>query len=582
MISLRQYYGLLSTYLAPYKKTFSLLGLGVTVTVAIQLISPQIVKFYIDTATTGGSLQIILQAAILYVLLIVIQHVIGVGTIYLSQNLSWNSTNNLRKNLFRHVLFLDMTFHTEYKPGELIERIDGDVLTLANFFSTLSVKLTLNILVILGVLGIMFTENLIYGFSFTLFFIFGITTLFVIRNYMVPFWKKARQERQELFGYLEERISGTEEIQINAGHAYILRDYHKYARKVYKSFFKATIISRLGSFVYVILQGAGMVIVFAVGAPLVSNKSITLGTLFMIGLYLQVMFVPMMDILRQIQILQEADASIERVSEILERKSKIINSGTQLISENRLGIEFNNVNFYYEEEEPVIKDFSINLPIGSSTGIIGRTGAGKSTLTNLIFRLYNINTGEINLFSDQKIYPIESLPLKELRSQISLVTQDVEIFDATLRNNLTFFDNSIPDEELIRVLREVKLMDWFNNLNDGLDEYINHESMSAGEAQLLAFSRVFLKETPIVIMDEASSRLDPATEASIEDAVMKLIDNKTAILIAHRLDTLDRMDNILLLDDGRIKEFGKRDDLLADENSEYSKLLKIGMEEVLG
>jgi ATP-binding cassette, subfamily B, bacterial len=231
------------------------------------------------------------------------------------------------------------------------------------------------------------------------------------------------------------------------------------------------------------------------------------------------------------------------------------------------------------EHELVLCGIDFNLAPGRTLGLLGRTGSGKTTLTRLLFRLYDSTQGDILLGG--KV--VHQLPVQELRRRVGMVTQNIQLFHATVRENLTFFDPAISDEAVLQALRDLGLWDWYVSLPQGLDTELESGGggLSAGEAQLLAFTRIFLRDPGLVILDEATSRLDPATEYRIEQAVDKLVQNRTAIIVAHRLGTVQRADDILILEDGQVYEYGERAALAADPASRFSHLLRTGMEEVL-
>ena len=213
---------------------------------------------------------------------------------------------------------------------------------------------------------------------------------------------------------------------------------------------------------------------------------------------------------------------------------------------------------------------------GKSLGLLGRTGSGKTTITRLLFRFYEINSGQIRVGGK----PIEEIQLDDLRNRIGMVTQDVQLFNATVRENLTLFDPEIPDGRILSVVEELGLSEWYQSLPNGLDTFLEGTGLSAGEAQLLAFARVFLKDPSVVILDEPSSRLDPATEQRIDAAVQRLLKGRTSIIIAHRLGTVQQVDEIMVLADGEIQEHGERNQLVQDPDSVFSQLLKTGLEEM--
>jgi ATP-binding cassette subfamily B protein len=227
----------------------------------------------------------------------------------------------------------------------------------------------------------------------------------------------------------------------------------------------------------------------------------------------------------------------------------------------------------------VLDDVSLHLEPGEVLGLLGRTGSGKTTISRLLFRLHDVRSGAVRLGG----IDIRDPRLDELRSRVGLVTQDVQLFAGTLRDNVSLFDPDVSDAELIGVFESLDLAEWLEELSDGLDTVLGHtgRGLSAGEAQLVALARVFLKDPGLVVLDEASSRLDPHTEELLEHAMMRLLQGRTGIVIAHRLTTVRRADSVLLLDGGKVAEAGRRDELAADPHSRFSQLVRAGLGEVL-
>jgi ATP-binding cassette subfamily B protein len=312
---------------------------------------------------------------------------------------------------------------------------------------------------------------------------------------------------------------------------------------------------------------------------------LTIGTVFLIFYYIDVIKNPLWVIQRQVQDLQKASASINRIAQLFAEQPTILDGPNNQLPAGALGIRFEDVSFFYadDSETHVLRDVDFTLEAGQVLGLLGRTGSGKTTMTRLLFRFYDPSTGVIRLGGeDGRFIDIRDTTQAQLRQRIGLVTQEVQLFHATVRDNLTLFDESIDDDQIRMALEELGLTPWLVSLPGGLDSRLDaDDSLSAGEAQLLALGRVFLADPGLVILDEASSRLDPATEALLDLAVQKLIRGRTAVIIAHRLSTVQRANEILILSNGRMLEYGARTDLVDDPQSQFYDLLRTGLEEAL-
>ncbi len=602
-VPLQKYWDVQKKYLAPFKKRVLLLALLLASGTSLLIFSPLVIESFINLATRGVPLQdvgfywegmqiplvsintvtrVLILLAIAYIILMVIQQVITLGSVYLSQSLSWSATNMLRFDLTNHCVSLDMTFHNEHKPGEMIERIDGDVNTLATFLSQFAVQLVTSLLVIIGSLAVLFTKHWIIGLSFTAFTLLAIVVMYVLRNFSVKAWEDQRQTSADMYGTIEESLSAIEDIRANDGIKNSMRKFYDASRKDFKAFRRA--LYRGQVFVMAIWGVIALIntLIFAPSIPLVKAGVLSLGTVFLIQVFAGILLRPIFVITRQMQDLQRAGASIDRINKLFDMETKIHDTGDQTLSGGPLAIEFNDLSFAYVEDDYVLNDISFKLEPGQTLGIVGHTGSGKTTISRLIFRLYDAKPteGDIRL-NDIKITDI-SLP--DLRDKISYVTQNVELFQASVRENVTLFDNRIPDIRIESILLDIGLGNWLEKLPEGLDTIISssEQGISAGEAQLLALARVFIKSPNLVVLDEASSRLDPATEHLLDQAIEKLLINRTGIIIAHRLATLEKVDDILIIDKGKIIEYGKREVLAKNTQSKFYHLLQTGeIEELL-
>jgi ATP-binding cassette subfamily B protein len=587
-IPLTKYWILLRKYLAPYRTSIVILSVFLLLSTSLQLINPQIIKYYIDTfglldeglISLNQTKAILFEAAILYIIIAVIQQILYVLSVYISVRLSWNTTNQVRSDLASHCLNLDMSFHNKYSSGKMVERIDGDITTLSNFFSQFSIMLVANAILIFGVQVAFFLEDIRIGVVFSVFTVATMIILYKIWNIASPYWKDVRQKSADLMGFVEEGLSGKEDIRAMGGQEYILKRFHHISKKEYDTGIKAIFIGRLVQITIMLFVTFGTTLVYVVGIPLFEQEIISFGTIFLLISYTELLFRPIIQIIRQLQDLSQADASIDRIDEFFKTTTKIKDHGKAEFSpEGEPSIKFENISFDYVTEKSVLRNISFSIEPGKSLGLIGKTGCGKTTISRMLFRLYDPKTGKISINGiNHQEYTLESL-----RRNIAYVTQKVELFQASLRDNITFFDQSVPDEKILEVIGYLELEEWFNRLPNGLETKLKSDEsgLSAGEAQLLALTRVFLKKPSVVVLDEASSRLDPLTERLINRAVKNLLKDRTSIIIAHRLETLETVDEILLLDDGQIAEYGRREELVRDSNSKFAKLLKLGIKEVL-
>ncbi len=577
---------LLWHYLRPQWRRLVILLLLVLGGVALKLLNPFVVRLFIDSALSGqGELPALWGIAAVSIAAAVGNQLFTVLATYLGEIVGWTATNRLRADLTRHVLHLDMSFHKAQTPGELVERIDGDVTLLANFFSQFTVQLLSNLLILVGGMAMLFGVDWRVGAAVTAVVIINLLISGHIQGIAAPYWVAARQNSAELFGFVEERLAGTEDIQGNGAGSFVMRQLHERMQPYFHSFRRARAIQEISFGFALGLFFVGDAVGLATAVALFMAGIFTIGSVYLVYNYAGILFTPLEDLQVQIRELQKAIASVERIQGLLAVQSKIEERRAK--SEERLSllalrpsplaIFFDHVTFGYEEER-VLEEITFRLEAGQVLGLLGRTGSGKTTLTRLLFRLYDPTEGVIYL--DGR--PLPTIPLAQLRQQVSIVTQDVQLFEASVRDNLTFFNEAIPDEQILAVLAELGLQAWLAALPAGLDTVLQSgNGLSAGEAQLLAFARAFLQQPGLVILDEPSSRLDPATEQLLERAVAKLLHERTGIIIAHRLATVQRADMILVLENGRLLEFGPREQLAADPHSHFYRLLQLGLTEVL-
>lgn len=579
--SFRRYWALLARYLKPQARRAAGMAVLLLAGLALQLVNPQIIRYFLDTAQTGGETRYLLAAGGLFIAFALLQQALKLGADYASKDVGWAATNRLRADLALHCLRLDMPFHKRFTPGELIERIDGDVTLLANFFSAFAVRVLGNALLVLGILALLAREDLRVGLGMLAYTAVTLLVLNQIQKLSVPRWAAERQASSELYGYLEERIGGAEEVRAAGAEAHALRRLYGLMRVFNEKTRAASVVSSLAynltNLVYVVGYAAGL----ALGVFLFQQGSASLGTVYLITYYIAMLSEPLQAIRGQVEDFQQAAAALQRIDALFSLQPAVADppGAPRSLPDGALAVAFDGVSFRYEENDPVLQEISFAIRPGRVLGILGRTGSGKSTLTRLLFRLYDPAQGAVCLDGAD----LRQVALADLRRRVGMVTQDVQLFQASVRENLVFFNPEISQALLEEVLRALHLWEWVRALPQGLDTPLaaGGQGLSAGEAQLLAFARVFLKNPGLLILDEASSRLDPSTETLMERAVDRLFAGRTGVVIAHRLKTVERADDILILDQGRVVEYGPRADLAADPASRFYQLLQTGLEEVM-
>ncbi len=604
---------LLGVYLRPQRLRVVGLALLLFSGIGLQLLNPQIIRYFIDTAQAAGPLRNLLLAAGAYLLVGLLARLLNLATTYSGLNVAWAATNALRADLVSHLLRLDMPFHKTHTPGELIERVDGDINGLTELFSTLVVKVLGNGLLVLAIIVLLYRESTGAGAVLTVYTLLTVLALALVQRIGVRAWTAAREAWADQMGFLEERLAATEDIRGIGAEAHALAQLQgkMYAllRKARGGMMAQALSYVVTNFLYIVGYGLGLLI----AALLYTRGDVTIGTAFLIVSYIGMLAAPLDEIRQEAENLQQATAGVNRIGELLRLSPGVREAPTATLPAGPLDVRFDRTTFRYADGDAgdngdgplVLRDVDFTLRAGRVLGVLGRTGSGKTTLTRLLFRLYDPTAGCIELSGRD----LRDVSLADLRARVGMVTQDVQLFSATLMENITLFDPAIGEDHVRRALGSLDLLAWAESQPEGLHTRLaaGGAGMSAGEAQLLAFARILLRDPGLVILDEAASRLDPVTERRLERAIDRLLgdghtphrhpervgdatssaqdgqskDHRTAIIIAHRLSTVQRADDILILEQGRVVEFGERAQLAADPSSRFTALLRTGLEEAL-
>ncbi|MEV4172099.1 ABC transporter ATP-binding protein [Nonomuraea sp. NPDC049709] len=564
--------------LSPGRRATAGLAAAIAAATALPLAAPQITRRFVDDAIAGAGIRHLTLIALGYLALAVAGQAARMVTAWLASRLAWDGTNRLRERLAQHALGLDLDFHGRHTPGELIERVDGDVVAVADFVVAFVLDVVASALLLAGVVVVVFGVDWRIGcvlLAYCLLVGYGMVRA---QRLAVPSAARSRAAGAALFGTLEERLAGAEDIRANGAGEHVVRRFHQVSAALFRAENRD---ARVGTMLLAgtsVAFAAGTAIMLGLAAWTMEAGALTVGTAVLLFQYTLMVRAPFERLIDQIRQYQAALAGLARIAGLLAERPALAPGTRPLPAAGPLGLRFEGVGFSYPgDDEQVLSGIDLTLAPGETLGLVGRTGSGKTTLARLVLRLHDPVEGTVRAGG----VDLREADPRSLRSRIGVVTQDVQLFAASVRDNLTLFRPPPGDERLREVLDAVGLGEWAAALPDGLDTELGPGlgpelgAVSAGEGQLLALARAFLADPGLVVLDEASSRLDPATERRIEDGIGRLLAGRTGVIIAHRLSSLARVDKIAVLDRGKVVEYGSRADLAADPHSRFGRLLDL-------
>jgi ABC-type multidrug transport system fused ATPase/permease subunit len=563
----------LGALLRPDASRWVLVALVIALGSALAVVGPLIVRRIIDEATDGTTAGRITQLAIAFLVVAIAMQAVAVLASWMATTSAWHTTNEFRMQMSGHVLGLDHEFHRTHTPGELIQRVDGDVTSVSEFLGLVVPRAAGAALTVLGMLVVLVVLDWRLALGMGVYLAFALAVLVRSRHRAVSESSDEMGAYARLYGGIEERLTASEDLRANgaANHA-----AWRFIEDTTDTM--ATSVRRERAFLvmwWVVHMSlvAGWVLVLVLGAALLAADAITLGTAFLMFQYVMLISRPLEQVVHQLETVQKANGAMLRVAEILALRPTIVDTGNTRPPSGPLSVACERVDFDYGDDLPVLADVDLTIAAGRSVGIVGRTGSGKTTLSRLVLRLVEPTSGAVRLGG----VPIGDIPMSELRRRVALVPQEVELFAGSVRDNVTLFDDGPSDGDVIDVLHRVGL--------DALAEGDVHRrlaaggtGLSAGEAQLLALARVLLRDPDLLVLDEATARVDPETEVRLEAAIAELLRGRTALVIAHRLSTLQRVDENVVFDHGRMVEHGDRSDLVGDDDSRFNRLLTLSLE----
>lgn len=514
----------------------------------------------------------ILKAGILFLLLLFSGFFLNLADTWLLQKMGQQIVYKLREETFTHIHSLSLSFFNTTPVGKLVTRVSNDTEAVNELFSTILVKLFKNVVKIIGYAVVMLSINVkMAGISFLLLPLVAILT-FVFRHLSRKAYQITRNKITELNTFLSEHISGMKLIQIFAREKEKYSEFEGKSMELYRANFREIMTFAIFRPSIYMVSVIAMILVIRTGSLSVLNGSLSLGTLFVFITYISSFFEPIQELSEQLGTLQSSIASAEKIFSVLDVKPEIV-SPADPTPVNILGeIEFRHVWFAYEEENYILKDVSFVIHPGEKAAFVGATGAGKSTILNLIGRYFDIQKGQI-LIDGIDIHEID---LDVLRGAIGQVQQDVFIFTGDIKSNISLNNEAISPDDVRRAAEIVNADPFIQKLPHGYDEPVTERgsTLSAGQRQLLSFARTLAYDPKILVLDEATANIDTETETLITQALARLMDGRTTIMVAHRLSTIQHADKIIVMHHGEIKESGTHQELLAKDGL-YKKLYEL-------
>lgn len=514
----------------------------------------------------------ILKAGILFLLLLFSGFFLNLADTWLLQKMGQQIVYKLREETFTHIHSLSLSFFNITPVGKLVTRVSNDTEAVNELFSTILVKLFKNVVKIIGYAVVMLSINVkMAGISFLLLPLVAILT-FVFRHLSRKAYQITRNKITELNTFLSEHISGMKLIQIFAREKEKYSEFEGKSMELYRANFREIMTFAIFRPSIYLVSVIAMILVIRTGSLSVLNGSLSLGTLFVFITYISSFFEPIQELSEQLGTLQSSIASAEKIFSVLDVKPEIV-SPADPAPVNILGeIEFRHVWFAYEEENYILKDVSFVIRPGEKAAFVGATGAGKSTILNLIGRYFDIQKGQI-LIDGIDIHEID---LDVLRGAIGQVQQDVFIFTGDIKSNISLNNEAISPDDVRRAAEIVNADPFIQKLPHGYDEPVTERgsTLSAGQRQLLSFARTLAYDPKILVLDEATANIDTETETLITQALARLMDGRTTIMVAHRLSTIQHADKIIVMHHGEIKESGTHQELLAKDGL-YKKLYEL-------
>lgn len=563
----------LLSYMKPYVGWVCLALILVLCLTGFDLYRPLLIGDAIDLFEQQDNYSIIVNTAIRYAIVLALGFVFNITQTWILQKTGQKIILTIRKELYAHIQSLSSRYFDLTPVGKLVTRVTNDVEALNEMYSGILVNLFRNIIKIAALAGVMLLlDARLALFSFLLLPIVVVLTA-VFRRVARTTYRITRTRLTDINTFLSENISGMRIIQIFGREERKYEEFEDKSNKLYRAFYREMLVFAIFRPLIYILSVLSLILVLGVGSRDVLQNTISIGTLYIFAQYIQSFFDPIQELAEQFSTLQSSIASAEKIFTILAEKPLVEEAEEPVVlPEIRGKIEFSHVWFAYDGENYVLRDVSFVIEPGQSVAFVGATGAGKSSILNLIGRYYDIQKGAIYIDD----VDIRLLSKKQLRSAIGQMQQDVFIFEGTVESNIRLYNEEITEKEVREAAEYVNASHFIEKLPLAYKEPVSERgsTFSAGERQLLSFARTLAHKPSILVMDEATANIDTDTESLIQEALEKLMKGRTTIMVAHRLSTIQHADCIMVMHKGKIREQGTHQELLAQDGI-YRKLYEL-------
>ena len=561
-------------YVKPYKVNFLFVSFAAVLISFFSIFNQYLLKIAVDDFITPKDYEGLVTIISIMLGVLLFQVTFQFLFVFFTNILGQKVVFDIRTKLFSKIISFKMSYYNKSSVGRLVTRTVNDMETIASIFSQGLFMIVADLILMFSVLSVMLILSLKLSLIIFLVlpFILAATRLFQMA--MKVAFNQVRNEVANLNSFVQERLSGIKEIQIFNRQLIEYNNFKKINERHKQAWLKTVWynsiffpISEISTSITV-----GLIVWYAGFNNIAVENSISLGTIFLFIQLSQMLFRPLRQIADKFNTLQMGMVAANRVFKILDTKEFVNDFGKIKSKSIKGNILFDKVNFGYDKDNIIIKNLSLKIKKGERIAIVGPTGSGKSTIIKLILRFFELNSGKINIDDVN----IKDYSLKNLRSQISLVSQDIFLFADSIYNNISLFNKEISDKDVESAAKEIGILDFINNLPGGFNYNVKERGvmLSEGQRQLISFLRAYVSNPKILILDEATSSIDSRTEQLIQFATNKIIEGKTSIIIAHRLSTILNADKILYLDNGMIKEFGSHKELIKIDNGYYKKLFE--------